>query len=62
MNSSSKHETTEDQPPELIVVGDGGLEFGKEVVLNTIPLVDSTPIDSMDSLEYKKRVQSKWCN
>lgn len=28
------------------------MEFGKEVVLNTIPLIDSTPVDSMNSLEY----------
>ena len=44
LNPSPEHDTTEDEPPELVIVSDTGLELGEECKLHAIPLLELTKI------------------
>ena len=44
LNPSPEHDTTEDEPPELVIVSDTGLELGEECKLYAIPLLELTKI------------------
>lgn len=44
LDSSSKHQAAEKEPPKLVLICDRRLKFSKKVVLNTVPLFDWCPI------------------
>ncbi len=44
LNSPAKHNTAEKKSPNLVVICDTGLKFGKEGKLNTVPLFNVTEV------------------